>query len=251
VLLPKAPLAPSVIVAGLLPSGGRRSALDVFLSYATEDRLKAASLVKLFEEAGWEVWWDRAIGPGEEWEPAVLEHLRRARCVVVLWSRASVGKAWVRREAAEAEANGTLVPVLLQPAGLPNPTPRIQALRLATWDGAGTSELQELLEAVRARVGHGIVPDLADPAHQGRAREHLDRIERLEVAEAAFAFCAVSLEHDRRRRLGHAFTPEELTDARDAYDRLKVLLSSRDVPFHDEDMHDLLARFMNLLHPPG
>jgi hypothetical protein len=151
VLLPKAPLAPSVIVAGLLPSGGRRSALDVFLSYATEDRLKAASLVKLFEEAGWEVWWDRAIGPGEEWEPAVLEHLRRARCVVVLWSRASVGKAWVRREAAEAEANGTLVPVLLQPAGLPNPTPRIQALRLATWEGAGTSELQELLEAVRAR----------------------------------------------------------------------------------------------------
>jgi hypothetical protein len=225
--------------------------VDVFLSYATEDRLKAASLVKLFEECGWQVWWDRAIGPGEAWEPAVLERVRAARCVVVLWSRASVGKEWVRREAAEADANGTLVPVLLQPAGLPNPTRHIQALRLATWDGDRTSELRDLLEAVRARVGHGTVPDLADPAHQVRAHERLDRIERLEVAQAAFALCAVSLEHELRRRRGHEFSAEEMAEKPEAWDRLKVLLSSRDVPFHDEDMHELVDRFLKILYPPG
>jgi hypothetical protein len=239
-----------VILTGLLPSGGRRPALDVFLSYATEDRLKAASLVKLFEEAGWEVWWDRAIGPGQPWQPAVLERVRAARCVVVLWSRASVRKEWVRREAAEAEANGTLVPVLLQPAGLPNPAPHLQALRLATWGGDWTSELRDLLQAVRARVGHGTVPDLADPAHQVRAHEHIDRIERLEVAQEAFAFCAVTLDHELQRRRGHLFSEEELAEKTDAYDRLKILLSSRDVPFHDEDMHELLDRFLKVLYPP-
>lgn len=76
---------------------------DIFLSYATEDRLKAASLVKLFQEAGWTVWWDRHIEGGERWEPSIFDAVREASCVVVIWSRDSVGKAWVGREAEEGE----------------------------------------------------------------------------------------------------------------------------------------------------
>jgi hypothetical protein len=34
-----------VIVAGLLPSGGRRPVVDVFLSYATEDRPTSGALL--------------------------------------------------------------------------------------------------------------------------------------------------------------------------------------------------------------
>jgi hypothetical protein len=224
--------------------------VDIFLSYASEDRLKAVSIVKLFEEAGWQVWWDQAIGPGDPWEPAVLERVRAAKCVVVLWSRASVGKEWVEREAAEAEANGTLVPVLLQPTRLPRPSPHIQALRLATWEGDWTDQLRALLEAVRTRIGHGTLPDLAAPASRRRASEHIDRIERIEAAQAAMEYCASALKFELLRRGGHAFAPEEMQEGRDAYQRLASVLSTPEVPFQDEDLHELQAPFMDILYPP-
>ncbi len=76
---------------------------DVFISYGSEDRLKASVLAKLFSNVGWDVWWDKEILGGKEWSPEILEEVRKARCVVVLWSRDSVKKEWVKKEAEEAE----------------------------------------------------------------------------------------------------------------------------------------------------
>jgi sugar phosphate isomerase/epimerase len=126
----------------------------------------------------------------------------------------------------------------------------IQALRLATWDGDWTDQLRALLEAVRTKIGHGTLPDLASPASRRRASEHIDRIERIEVAQAAMAYCASVLDFELLRRRGHAFAPEEIQEGRDAYDRLASVLSTPDVPFHDEDLHELQAGFMGILYPP-
>ncbi|WP_020588872.1 TIR domain-containing protein [Desulfobacter curvatus] len=41
--------------------------IDVFISYGSEDRLKAAILAELFSEIGWNVWWDKKILGGDEW----------------------------------------------------------------------------------------------------------------------------------------------------------------------------------------
>jgi hypothetical protein len=45
---------------------------DIFISYANEDRDKAAKIAALLESAGWRVWWDRRIPAGRTWR-AVLE----------------------------------------------------------------------------------------------------------------------------------------------------------------------------------
>ena len=53
---------------------------DVFLSYASTDRVKASTLVSLLESAGWSVWWDRDVEGGEEWERRIDKELDAAKC---------------------------------------------------------------------------------------------------------------------------------------------------------------------------
>ena len=63
---------------------------DIFLSYASEDRMRAAKLARLFEGEGWSVWWDQRTPTGREFEEYITERLFESRCVVVLWSTSSV-----------------------------------------------------------------------------------------------------------------------------------------------------------------
>lgn len=37
---------------------------DIFLSYASEDRERVRPIVNYLREAGWSVWWDRSVIPG-------------------------------------------------------------------------------------------------------------------------------------------------------------------------------------------
>jgi hypothetical protein len=59
---------------------------SVFISYAREDRATAWRLASEFEQRGWTVWWDFQLVPGERFRTAILEALRDADRVAVLWS---------------------------------------------------------------------------------------------------------------------------------------------------------------------
>jgi len=59
---------------------------------------------------GWTVWWDRTILPGQVFDEVIRAALESARCLVVLWSEASVGSDWVKEEASRAKERGVLVP---------------------------------------------------------------------------------------------------------------------------------------------
>ena len=61
--------------------------VDVFLSYAREDREPALRLARSLEAEGWSVWWDHRLHPGETWSEVIESRLAVARCVVVLWSK--------------------------------------------------------------------------------------------------------------------------------------------------------------------
>lgn len=52
-----------------------------------------------------------------------------------------------------------------------------------------------------------------------------------------------------RRRAGNALSELELDVGGEAYQRLKELLSSPADEFHDEDMHELCGRFINVPSP--
>lgn len=45
--------------------------IDIFISYAKEDRSRVEALVTLFEAQEWRVWWDTDIPPGKTWREII------------------------------------------------------------------------------------------------------------------------------------------------------------------------------------
>src|SRR5512145_1163118 len=109
---------------------------DVFISYANEDRDRAARLADALGERGWSVWWDRRIIAGQAFDHAIERELESAKCVVVLWSKHSVASEWVKNEAAVAAERGVLVPASIDNVRLPLEFRRRQAADLTDWNGA-------------------------------------------------------------------------------------------------------------------
>ena len=108
---------------------------DIFISYASADREMARTLGQALAAKGYDTWWDRTIPPGRVFDEVIQEALAAAKCVVVLWSQASVASNWVKTEAAEAAGRNMLVPVMVENVLPPIEFKRIQSANLAAWDG--------------------------------------------------------------------------------------------------------------------
>lgn len=143
---------------------------DVFLSYKAEDRSRLKPLVAALQAEGFGVWWDAQIGSGSHWRADIQEHLDAARCVIVAWSKRSVGPDgdFVRDEASRARRNGTYLPILLDRVEPPLGFGEVQALSLSRWRGnRDDPRFVALVGAVRRRIaGEEIGPV---PEHLGRA----------------------------------------------------------------------------------
>ena len=122
--------------------------IDVFISYAHQDRNVATKLVQFLERQGWSVWWDADMAAGSIFDKLIEENLKAARCVIVVWSSASVKSQFVFDEARRAYQRGVVVPVLLDidETGLPLGFGRIQCVALTARDGYGS--LQRAIEAM-------------------------------------------------------------------------------------------------------
>ena len=90
---------------------------DVFLSYKAEDRPRLRQLVVALEADGLSLWWDAQIEGGATWRQSIQEQLDAARCVVVVWSKRSVGPEgrFVHDEATRAQHRGVYLPILIDP----------------------------------------------------------------------------------------------------------------------------------------
>ena len=97
-------------VAKPVVDDGRKMS-DIFISYARADEARARELASALTRFGWSVWYDRALVPSEEYDERIERELDAARCVIVIWSRASVKSKWVRAEAGAADEQGKLVPI--------------------------------------------------------------------------------------------------------------------------------------------
>ncbi len=113
---------------------------DIFLSYAREDRERVRPLVEALQAAGWSVWWDFRIRAGDTFDDLIERQLAACRCVVVAWSVHSVGKRWVRAEAAEGLERNILVPVLIDRVKIPIAFKLVQAADLVDWQCDTASE---------------------------------------------------------------------------------------------------------------
>lgn len=122
---------------------------DVFISYRREEYRLARELAQALEESGFSVWWDRQIRAGESWAAEIEKELSEARCVIVLWSAASVASEWVREEAAYGRDSNKLIPVVIEDVPLPLSFRSLQAFVLKNWNGELTHpEFQRLLKAI-------------------------------------------------------------------------------------------------------
>ena len=110
---------------------------DVFVSYKAEDRPRVAPLVQALELNGLSVWWDTQIAAGSEWRSDIQRQLDEARCVIVVWSRRSVGPdgRFVRDEANRAQRRGTYLPIIIDEVEPPLGFGELQAISLDGWKG--------------------------------------------------------------------------------------------------------------------
>jgi hypothetical protein len=144
---------------------------DIFISYAREDRARAARLANALEASGRSVWWDRKIIAGQSFDEAIERELEAAKRILVLWSKDSISSEWVRNEAAVAAERGVLVPARIDPVKLPLEFRRRQMLDLVDWDGDPTHEgFRALCDAME--IGSPLVRDEAavpgpSPARSG------------------------------------------------------------------------------------
>ncbi len=107
---------------------------NIFISYASEDRARAQMLAQTLEREGWSTFWDRTSPVGMTWRQVIGTQLTEARCVVVLWSRASIGSTWVQEEADEGQKREILIPVLIEDVLPPIGFRRVQAGDLSDCD---------------------------------------------------------------------------------------------------------------------
>lgn len=130
-------------------------ATDVFVSYKAEDRSRLRPLITALEEEGFTVWWDTHIGGGAHWREDIQEHLNAAKCVIVVWTKRSVGPEgdFVRDEASHARKRGAYLPVRLDPVEPPLGFGEVQAISLKGWKGNRTDpRFLALADAVRRRI---------------------------------------------------------------------------------------------------
>lgn len=132
---------------------------QVFLSYATEDTARVRTLADALGQAGFTVFWDRTILPGELWRHVIKRELEAAACVVVAWSEASIRSHWVVEEASIAKDR--LVPVRLDPVLPPFGFSERQAADLVQWKGDTSHPMfQAVCLSISTRLG---TPSRATP----------------------------------------------------------------------------------------
>ncbi len=122
--------------------------VDVFISYASEDRDRVAPLVEAIEAEGLEVWWDQHIHAGPSFRAAIEDAMASCRCMLVIWSTASVESDFVIDEATTGRERGILVPVQLDDAQIPLGFRAAQTAQLQRWPD-DRDGLEQLLAGIQ------------------------------------------------------------------------------------------------------
>jgi len=173
---------------------------EIFISYAHEDRPHSERLAHALEAQGWSVWWDIVIPAGKHFDDVIDEEMDAAKCVIVMWSKASVGSRYVRGEAHDAAERGILVPALIDnDIRIPRAFRAIQAADLVGWDGTYTATMfLRLTEDIAKLLGPP--PILVERRRQAEAEENRRQAEAKRLLEQEEQRRQAVAEAERRTR---------------------------------------------------
>jgi hypothetical protein len=184
---------------------------DIFFSYKREDLERVQPIVEVLERAGYSVWWDRKLVPGEEWERRISEVMREALSIVVAWTRRSVSDDLsyasdrVHSEADEGRKRDVLVPALLDTGRIPDHHKRVQFADLTDWAGqANHTGIRKLIAGVERCAGRRFPPTTAELeawriAESSNSRDALEKF-ALEFPDSRYRDMALS----RMTEIDHA-----------------------------------------------
>lgn len=128
--------------------------VDIFLSYAHEDEERALVVAEALRDCGWTIWWDKNLPAGRGYRDVIADALANARCVVVLWSHASIRSDWVHDEAELGKQEHRLVPVFIDQVVAPLGFMSIQGHQLPGLPSAlPAPALAALNQSIAALVG--------------------------------------------------------------------------------------------------
>jgi hypothetical protein len=126
--------------------------VQLFISYARPDQLKAESLAVKLRQAGIGVWLDSDLGDGQHWWDWILSELRSCDAVLATVSRASIESKACRAEREYAAKLGKpILPIIFEriAAGiLPADIAQIQAVDYAQPDEAAAYGLMSAIYAL-------------------------------------------------------------------------------------------------------
>jgi hypothetical protein len=109
------------------------SMADIFISYSKKDEPDARLLSAFLEAQGYAVWWDADLEGGDKYRGTIAAELSKARAVVVIWTKNSVGSDWVQSEAGRALNERKLIPlrsVGVEYGDIPPPFDNVHTLTL-------------------------------------------------------------------------------------------------------------------------
>jgi formylglycine-generating enzyme required for sulfatase activity len=144
---------------------------DLFVSYKREDRVAVERIISRLTNEGYSVWWDSRLEAGENFGESIAQELDEAKCVLVIWSQASVGSKWVYAEATEADNQGKLVPVIIESCRVKPPFNILHCFNLAgDKEEADSPVWKGLLEQIRslANPTGSSAPDDGEYANSSR-----------------------------------------------------------------------------------
>lgn len=172
---------------------------DVFFSYSSRDRERVRPVRDALAKQGFEVFWDQQVPAGVNWDTWIRQHLSKARCAIVLWSKASVASENVQHEATVAKQQGKLIPVLLEPLTaeqFPMGLYSVQCVDLRAWDGNPTdADWAKLRQQVEAKLTplwvqrqlHELEAELVAERARREALEARDKALQAQIAKEAQA----------------------------------------------------------------
>lgn len=151
--------------------GDDPSAIDVFVSYASEDVERAIFIADALAKEGLRVWRDNQLYLHKALEAQIRQNLKAARRVLVLWSEHAVKSAWVRDEASYArEHDGKLVQAKLDQVRRPMGYGDLVCADLSGWEGrADHADWRRVVQSLKEGLGGSASsPREADRATQDR-----------------------------------------------------------------------------------
>lgn len=134
----------------------------IFISYKREELDHATTIKEALEQDGYAVWWDADIQCGKVWSEVLDDAIKKANCVIVLWSNQSMNSAWVRHEASCAIARDVYTPLRSELVNIEPPYDRIQAIDLIS--GEFSTDHPGYL-ALRTRVDD-LLPEKLSATHR-------------------------------------------------------------------------------------